>query len=514
MRARILLGGAAAGITAVLLAGCSASSGNSTSADVQVNPDATLKVGVTNLQSSWDIAKTAGSLEVPIQKMVYDGLTGLDEKNNVVPGLAESWSTPDGGKSYDFTLRTGVTFSNGDAFDASSAKATIDHYLTAPGSTVAGQLANLQEVEIVSPSKLRFLQKQADVSLPAVLSDRAGIMMDAKVIAAGDFTKPVGTGPFTLQSAQAGVSITLTKQPKYWSPDTVRVAGVTISQIQDPVAMANAIRSGSVDMGVVGAAQASDLQAAGDTLGTYPIKGRQLSGITWNPDLYKPLADQRVRDALNMAIDRQGIVKGVFLGQGEAASQFRAEGASGFSSTAKPIPYDPEQAKKLLAEAGYANGLSFSMVAPVKFAKEAEAVQANWAAIGVNVKVTTPPGSGPADALWYKPSVAVGFWSFDGRNDLSNAYQQMLLPSAAYNPGKVADPKVTDLIKQSAATADPAARAKVFDQLAEITSASTQANTPVAWVYQVVAYSKSLVGVKPSESGYPILTGVGVAANK
>lgn len=513
MRARMLLGGAA-GIAAVLLAGCSASSVEPTSPDAPVNPQATIKVGVTNLQSSWDVAKTAGSLEVPIQKMVYDGLTALDEKNNVIPSLAESWSTPDGGKTYDFALRSGVTFSNGDAFDATSAKATIDHYLTAPGSTVAGQLANVQQAEAVSPTKLRIVQKQADVSLPAILSDRGGIMMDAKVIAAGDFSKPVGTGPFKLDAAQPGVSITLSAQPKYWTPNAVRIAGVTITQIQDPVAMANAIRSGGVDMGIVGAAQAVDLQSAGDVLGTYPIKGRQLSGITWNPDLYKPLADQRVRDALNMAIDREGIVKGIFLGQGEAASQFRPEGALGFSSTAKPIPFDPEKAKKLLADAGYANGLSFTFVAPVKFAKEAEAIQANWASIGVNIQISTPPGSGPADALWYKPTAAAGFWSFDGRNDLSNAYQQMLLPTAAFNPAKLADPKVTDLITQSAATADPAARQKVFDQLAGITSTSTQANTPVAWVYQVVAYSKSLVGVKPSESGYPILTGVGVAANK
>jgi peptide/nickel transport system substrate-binding protein len=513
MRARMLLGGVA-GITAVLVAGCSASPAEQTSPDAPVNPEATIKVGVTNLQSSWDVAKTAGSLEVPIQKMVYDGLTALDEKNHVVPSLAESWTTPDGGKTYDFALRTGVTFSNGDAFDATSAKATIDHYLTAPGSTVAGQLANVQQAEVVTPTQLRIVQKQADVSLPAVLSDRAGIMMNAKTIAAGDFSKPVGTGPFKLEGAQPGVSITLSKQPKYWTPDAARVSGVTLTQIQDPVAMANAIRSGSVDMGVVGAAQAVDLQSAADILSTYPIKGRQLSGITWNPDLYKPLADQRVRDALNMAIDREGIVKGIFLGQGEAASQFRPEGSTGFSSTAKPIAFDPAKAKKLLAEAGYADGLSFSFVAPVKFAKEAEAIQANWAAIGVNVQVSTPPGSGPAEALWYKPSAAAGLWSFDGKNDLSNAYQQMLLPTAAYNPAKLADAKVTDLINQSAATADPAARAKVFDQLAEITSTSTQANTPVAWVYQVVAHSKSLVGVKPWESGYPILTGVGVAANQ
>jgi ABC-type transport system substrate-binding protein len=511
MRARMLLGGAA-GITAVLLAGCSASSVEPTSPDAPVDPAATLKVGVTNLQSSWDVAKTAGSLEVPIQKMVYDGLTALDEKNQVVPSLAESWTTPDGGKTYDFVLRSGVTFSNGDAFDARSAKASLDHYL-APGSTVAGQLANVQQAEEVSPTQLRIVQKQADVSLPAVMSDRAGIMMNAKTIAAGDYTKPVGTGPFTLEAAQPGVSITLSAQPKYWTPDAVRVAGVTVTQIQDPVAMANAIRSGSVDMGIVGAAQAVDLGSAVDILATYPIKGRQLSGITWNPELYKPLADQRVRDALNMAIDREGIVKGVFLGQGEAASQFRPAGVTGFSST-QPIPFDPEKAKKLLAEAGYADGLSFNFVTPVKFAKEAEAIQANWAKIGVNIQVSSPPGSGPAEALWYKPSAPAGLWSFDGRNDLTNAYQQMLLPTAAYNPAKMADPKVTDLITQSAATADPAARAKVFDQLAEITSTATQANTPVAWVYQVVAYSKSLVGVKPWESGYPILTGVGVAANK
>lgn len=490
------------------LAGCSAGA-TSSEPTGEPDPEATLRIGVSVLQSSWDVARTVGSLEVPLLKLVYDGLTNLDVDNQVAPGLAESWSTPDSGKTWEFQLREGVTFSSGDTFDASDAQATLERYRTLEGSTLRGMLGGVESIEAVSPTVLRVVQKAPDVTLPAILSDRPGIMMSEDELS-GPITEPVGTGPFVFESEEPGVAFQAAANPDYWQDDYVQVAGLDVQRIEDAVARSNALRAGDIDMAIVPAQQLAEVQSAGDVL-TYNIKGRELGGITFNPNLLPQLEDQRVRDALNMAIDREGISIGSLLKQGEPATQVRVAGAPGYSDAAENFSYDPEKAKELLEEAGFGDGFTVEATTAPKTQKIAEAVQGYWDEIGVTLKLVTTPAQANADVLWYNPVYPVGFWSFDGAADPSLAYQRLMTPTGAYNPGKIEDPAVSALVAESVAADDETARQEAFDELAGAMSEKTLGNTVVVFSYQSVAYSDRLTGVQDWQSGFPIVQGVGVS---
>jgi len=499
--------GALALCAGLVLSGCGVSASGSESTG-EPDPDAVLTVGVNVMETSWDPATSVGSAGLPVAKLVFDGLLGFDGEGNVAPELAQSWTTADGGKSYTFVLRDDAVFSNGDSFDAGDVKASLERYQTLQTSTLKDLLANVEAIEVTSPTELTIVQKEPDVTLPVVLADRAGVMMSEDAIAEGDFEKPVGTGMFLLDSNQPGVSVSLKANPDYWDSEEVKVAGVTVRKMEDTTARANALRSGDLDMSIVSASQITEIEGSTE-LSTYTIKSRALRGITFNPDLYEPLADPRVRDALSLAINRQGLATGILFGEGEPASQFVMQGHKFHNEDAPVLEYDPEKARELLAEAGYASGLSFTMTAPPKFQKEAESVQADWAAIGVEAKLTFPTGTGNAEKIWYNKEVPVGMWAFEGRNDLGVFYSALFNAESIFNPSGEGNAEMAALIDQANSTPDEAGRKAAFDRIAEIVTAETQNQTPLVFGYDIVAYSKDLTGVQEWESGFPYIKGIG-----
>lgn len=492
---------------ALALSGCGAAEVNSASTG-EPDPSAELTIGVNVTETSWDPAKAIGSAGLPVMKLVFDGLLGLDAGGNVAPELATSWETADGGKTYTFTLREDATFSNGDSFDATDAQVTLERYQTLETSAVKPVLANVDEIKVESPTELTIVQKTADVTLPVLLADRAGVMMSEEAIAEGDLENPAGSGMFLLDANQPGVSASFKANPDHWDADAVKVAGVTVKKMEDETARTNALRSGDLDLSIVSASRVTEIEGA-TNLASYRIKGRALRGLTFNPDLYEPLADQRVRDALSIAINREGLATGILFGEGEPASQFVREEHKFYNTAAPKIEHNPERARELLKEAGHESGLAFTMTAPPKYQKEAEAVQADWAAIGVDVQLTFPTGTGNAEKIWYNKEVPVGLWAFEGRNDLGVFYSVLFDQDSVFNPSGEEDPKMAAWIAEANATPDEPGRKAAFDEIAELVAAKTQNQAPLVFGYDLVAYSKDLTGVQEWEGGFPYIKGVG-----
>jgi peptide/nickel transport system substrate-binding protein len=511
MKQKGVMPGAVITCAAMLLLGWGSTSSGQTSDGVS-NPTASLTIAVAQFEPTWDPAKSTGSLALPLMKLAYDGLTTLGADGSIVPQLATKWTTKDKGKSYTFTLRSDAKFSNGDTFDAADAKATLDRYRTLEFSTLKSMLSNIEDVIVEGPTTLRVVQKRPDVTLPALLADRPGVMLSQDAIKAGDVeSKPIGTGMFVFNTMQAGVSITFSANPAYWDKGSVKVAKVTVKKIEDAVARANALRSGDLDMSIVSANQYAEIAGSGK-LKVYRIKGRELRGITFNPKLYKPLEDQRVRDALSIAINREGLAAGILLGEGEAASQFVLKDSKYYSVSAPKIEYNPKKAKALLREAGYESKLAFTMTSPPKFKKEAESMQADWAAIGVKVNLIFPTGTNNAQKIWYKPEVPVGMFSLDGRNDLGLFYAVLFDKNAAFNPSGIAPEDLTALIAKVNSEPNEADRKHYFDEIAQIITTKTQIQSPLAFGYNIVAYSSKLTGVSEWPGGFPYLHGVGKKA--
>jgi len=272
--------------------------------------------------------------------------------------------------------------------------------------------------------------------------------------------------------------------------------------------MANAIRSKEIDMALIEPAQADAVEAAG--IATYEVLGAQFMGIGLNPALAPELEDPRVRMALAMAIDREGIVNGLNFGRGSVANQFVAPGRFGFHEDLEAIPFDVDAAKALLAEAGYPDGFTYTMAAQVNNKQIAEAIQASWAEIGVKVELTFPPGSGVADATWAKPTIAIATQNLVPEIDPTPFLWRHLSTETIRNPGKVDVPGVADLITEAQVTADADAREALFHEIAELTRDTIPAYIPVMWRNFTIAYSADLTGIENWQAGYPIIDGVGV----
>lgn len=471
-----------------------------------VDRSAKIVVAAPAAVTQWDVARNVGGPETAVLKLVYDTIVDVDEGMQPVPALATEWTTEDSGLTYEFTLRDDVVFTDGTPFDAEVARQNLDRMMSLEGSTLSAGLANIESVEAVEDHVLRITQKKPDVSLVAILADRYGVMMSPASWESGEVTAPVGSGPYVWSAEQQTVSLTLERNEDYRDVDAVQLAGVEIEVMPDALARLNAIKTGAVDMALVTSEQIAEAEQL-DGYSLYRQKFNQRI-ITINPELEPALADPKVRLALNLAIDREGMVNGVLFGEGEPAYQILPSGVFGYTEGISG-EYDPDRASELLAEAGYADGLSFHFVSQPALQKEAEVLKANWAEIGVDIELELLPGSGAGVALWYEKSAAIGMLPFLGRMDPGIAYTNLFGTGQVINASNLNTPEITGLLTEAMSTVDSGERSQVFADLAEILVDEPQGTWPVAFAYQAVVYSDELVGVGEYALGFPVLRGVG-----
>jgi len=504
---------AIAAAAALLLSGCAGGNGDPSPggppAASEVDRDARLSIGTLSTPATWDAAKNVGGPEPAMLRLVYDTLIEVDENNELVGGAAESWTTEDGGVSYILTLRDDIAFTDGAPLNAEAVKANLDRALTLEDGTLRASLGNVASVDATDEFTVTITQKVPDVTLPVLLTDRAGMVMAPSSFASGEVTRPVGSGEYVWVAESPGVSVTLDRNPDYRDADHVLLAGVDIRAMEDPVARLNAIRTKAVDMTFVGPEQVDEAKAL-PGISSFDVKGRSLRVIYVNKDLEPAFGDPDVRMALNKAIDREGIANGVLFGAAEPAYQLRPEGGAGFSEAFdSAITYDPEGARELLQKAGYGEGLSFNFVTQPRFQKEAEAIQASYSAIGVDMTIEILPGAGAGTALWYDKTASIGMANFDGRLDIGLAYQTFFVEGTAYNPSNILDEDLIAMIGTQAGLVDPAERQRMHDDMATLIATSPLGAWPVVWGYEPVLYTDEVVGVKPFQTGFPALKGVG-----
>jgi peptide/nickel transport system substrate-binding protein len=462
--------------------------------------------------ASWDIAKSRSGPETPILGLVYDRLINLEPNGDPAPGLAESWEFGEGGQLLTLKLRDSVTFTDGAAFDSSVVKANLERQKTVEGSTVSASLANITAIEAPDPSTVTIRQTNPDAALVMLLADRFGMMMSPQSISgSGEITEPVGTGPFILRSQTPQASYVLERNDDYWNRDLFKVGQVEITVLEDATARLNALRSGQADAGLVDANQIEEVKGLpGKTV--VPYKGIAVRAIWVNQDMVPAFKDLRVRQALNYAIDRKSIVSGLAFGYGEPAFQLIPPISSAHDpSIGEPFPFDPERAKALLAEAGHADGLSFQFGVQPPFAREAEAIQQQWAAVGVQVEITQIASFALGEALWAKKTVPAGLATWAGRLDPGFSYALNNLPGAPQNPGNFADPQAIELIEDARAELDPAARVGKLQAIAKHLATNPQGTWPIFFPQEGLVHDEKVTGLENWSDGFPHLENVSVS---
>jgi len=296
---------------------------------------------------------------------------------------------PDG-RSYTFKLRQGVTFQDGEAFDASDVKFTFER-AKAEGSTNKSKKAlfdNITSVSTPDAHTVILTLDHPDGSLPFRLGENPAVILDPKS-ATTTAQKPVGTGPFVFDNWKKGTSVTLKKWDGYRDAGQVALKRVTFRIINDPAAQVAALLAGDVDAFPRGVATNSLAQFKADprfVVATGPTAGK---GILALNNQRKPLDDVRVRRAIQHAIDRKAFIDGVLDGYGQPIGSHFAPTDAGYVDLTGMAPYDPAKAKALLKEAGVTTPLNLTLtLPPPPYARKGgEVVAAMLAQVGIVAKI-------------------------------------------------------------------------------------------------------------------------------
>lgn len=326
-----------------------------------------LVIAVLSDASSLD---PAGSNDVPssvVQANIFETLVKRDEDNNIIPGLAEEWEAIDD-TTYEFTLRQGVKFHNGEEFTAEAVKASLDRIRDPKVASPRYFLFEMiKDIEVVDEYTVRITTDYPFAPLLAHLSHNGGGIISPKSIEA-DYAAmdsgqkagsiiseaPVGTGYFKFVSWTPGDEIKLEKNDEYWG-DKVHVDTVAFK-----VSSESATRNADLERGFVHIADpVQPIEVAGINNSEYGSVNQKasssLSYIGFNTEK-APFDDVRVRQAISMMANKTNIIDGIYEGFGIPAKGPLSPGIFGYNEDAQPLEYNPEEAKKLLAEAGYADG--------------------------------------------------------------------------------------------------------------------------------------------------------------
>lgn len=331
-----------------------------------------------------DVQKTSKDYEVPFN--IFDRLVDVevdaDGNSKIVPSLAESWDISDDGLEYTFHLRQGVKFHNGNDFTAEDVAYTFHRMLTVEGGVntefidqikgadelLAGETDTLEGVEVVDDYTIKVTLKESFAGFLASISSPGVSIYDSEATeAAGDQfgmdpAVTVGTGPFEFSSWSFNNQLVLTRNEDYWKGAS-GLPGVVIKIIPDTETQSMMFESGELDI--------LDLDYAADSADrfteTYPdqiVQGPRVGIVYFTMNFNKePFQDVRVRKAVQMSIDRQAILDALYCGRGQVEQGIFPHGLIGFNPDQEEIKYDPEAAKALLAEAGYADGFDMEIAA-------------------------------------------------------------------------------------------------------------------------------------------------------
>jgi peptide/nickel transport system substrate-binding protein len=319
---------------------------------------------------------------------LYEGLVRLGPGGEVRPWLATGWTVSPDGLTYRFRLRPGVRFHDGAPFDAEAVRFSLDR-ARASTSTNSQKARFGLIAEIATPDPLTVevkLKRRSSTFLQVLGWGDAAILSPRS--AATDATAPVGTGPFRFQAWRRGEDVSLVRNPAYWGAEP-HVARLRFRFLADPTAAEAALKAGDVDAFPAFPAPEAVSALARDprfVVRVGPSEGETLLAIN---ERSGPLADLRVRRALDFAIDRRAVIQGAMSGYGQPIGSHYPPQDPGYVDLTGLYPHDPAHARALLAQAGYPHGLDLTLkLPPPAYARRSgEIIAAELAQAGVRVRI-------------------------------------------------------------------------------------------------------------------------------
>ena len=477
------------------------------------DPNAEFRYGYNSFVNSWDPIESLNGGVLIFYAPVYDRLLWVDEDGNFEPMLATAYTPSADLTSMTLELREGLTFSDGTPFDAEAVKFNLDRS-RAQGSTLAGELYQVKDVEVIDPLTVKINVDGGLSSLAAALASRPGIMVSPAAAQAGTLkATPTGIGPYVTTEIAPGDHVVYEKVDGYWDPDAQRVAKRTYRSISDDQTRFNALQAGELDGASLSPALVDNVRDAGLATTTRP-SGLFLF-LAFNTSV-APFDDPEVMKAINMAVDRKGISEGLYEGLCVPQIQPFAEGLAGYSKKVGDgldvFPYDPGAAKKLLAKAG-ATDLKVSAVnsSVSIYTKFAEVVQADMKEIGIDFSLSTVAGAQLSEDFSIKKSADATPYIYAGLADPSGVVGSFLAPTAPFNPGGAQYDELLKLAKDGAAQVDPVERDVAYEKMIDAWVEAPPHVVPVCMIHLAAGFAKNVSGVLQTAGGITdLLRGVAV----
>ncbi|QEE20083.1 ABC transporter substrate-binding protein [Youhaiella tibetensis] len=465
---------------------------------------ATLRMAWAQDATGLDPHKQTAFSSLRLLELIYEPLVRLDANLNIVPAIADSWEFSADGTSLTFKLNPNAKFHNGEAVTSADVKASFERILDeATGAATRANFLSISSIETPDAGTVVFKLSQPDAPILTAMTDLNAAIVPASEIAAGTIgTKAIGSGPFKLDQWEPDSKEELSTN-KDWAGGAVALDGINISVLPDETAILAALRTGQVDFALLNDPLVATLVPREANLQLNRQPGLAYNVLQLNPSR-SPMTELGVRQAISCAIDRQEVLDTALLGEGQVTGPLTIPAYATDPKELFCYTPDLEKAKKLMADAGHADGFEATVIAatgePPVAASEAQVIQSQLAEIGIKLNIETMELNVYVDR-WLKGDFDMAVAQNGGRADPYTMYNRYWTKDG--NLQKVSnyiDDTLDSLMKQGRTETDPAKRKEIFAQfekhLAEV--------SPWIWLstsYNYTAQQKTVHGFVPTPTG-------------
>ncbi len=457
------------GVPAVALLLALSACGGDTSADA--DPDSpesggaeSIALAVQAAPNSLDPAQLNDGQQRYVWGAVFDTLMYLSADGVPQPNAAEAYEYSEDARVLTLDLRDGMTFSDGDPVDAEAVRATLERTRTTAGPQ-QGNLGAVESIEAPDEETVVLRLSRPDPNLLVALSYGSGVIGDPDTLdEPSTALDPVGSGAYTLDRDATidGTTYVLQRRDDHWNADAYPFQTVTVRVIADRTAAYNALAAGEVDAGTVDAAQAEQAEGAG--LDVTRVEGQTVGALILTDrggEVAEPLEDVRVRQAINMALDRQGMVDALLNGLGTPSNQIFSPASAAFvEDLADEYEYDPEGARDLLADAGYPDGFTLSVPSNLTVQQFQPTIAQLLGDVGITVEwEPVTPQQNVQTTEWPM------YFNLGGAAPPARTVALYFLPGGSHNPFGYQDPEIDALIAEAAIESDPERAAELYREI-------------------------------------------------
>lgn len=429
-------------------------------------------VHVTIAPAWFDPADNAGQITpYMIQYALHDAMIKPMPQGMMTPGLAESWTVSKDGRVYEFVLRKGAVFHNGDPVTAEDVKFSFERYRGAAAKLLREKV---EAVTVVDPHRVRFHLSQPwpdFMTFYGTPATGAGWIVPKQYIEkVGDdgFKKaPIGAGPFKFVSMTPGVEIVLEAHDKYWRK-TPKVKRIVLKSVKEGATRLAMVKRGEVQIayktdGPLAEEVKKDpnlTMAVSEGISTFWLQFQEMH------DPKSPWHNPKVRLAANHAIDRKLISEAETLGTSPVTGSIIPREFE-YALAVDPVPYDPARARQLLAEAGYPNGFDAGTITPVPpYYSFAEAVATNLGAVGIRARVQKMERAVYFDRLAKKEMPGICLCANGGFGNAVTRIENNIVSTGVRSVLK--DPDIDRLFEAQSKQSDPRKRAELLTQIQQL----------------------------------------------